>query len=121
MFDSAPGIAAVYLFGSAARGELRAESDIDVGVLFETLPGSTLDGQPYDFEGELERRVGRRVEIVVLNNAPADLSIRVLRAGGLIVDRNRSARIAFEVRTRNAAFDLEPFLRRYRGVGGSSR
>jgi len=38
----------------------------------------------------------------------------VLRDGRLVVDRDRSARIAFEVRTRNEAFDLEPILRRYR-------
>jgi hypothetical protein len=51
-----------------------------------------------------------------LNDAPVDLSIRVLRHGRLIVDRNRSARIAFEVRTRNEAFDLEPVLARYRSA-----
>ena len=50
----------------------------------------------------------------MLNSAPADLRIRVLRDGHLIVDRDKSRRIAFEVRTRNEFFDLEPILRRYR-------
>jgi hypothetical protein len=58
---------------------------------------------------------------VSLNHAPVDLAIRVLRAGRLIVERNRSARIAFEVRTRNEAFDIEPILQRYRGVRKASR
>jgi hypothetical protein len=40
----------------------------------------------------------------------------VLRDGRLLIDRNRSARIAFEVRTRNEAFDLEPMLTRYRAA-----
>jgi predicted nucleotidyltransferase len=121
VFDSAPGIAAVYLFGSAARGEMQHDSDIDVGVLFATAPRSTLDAQPYHLEAELERRVGRRVEIVVLNRAPADLRVRVLRAGRLLIDRNRSARIAFEVQTRNEFFDLEPILKRYRAARGARR
>jgi predicted nucleotidyltransferase len=29
-----PRIAAAWLFGSAARGEMRADSDVDVGVVF---------------------------------------------------------------------------------------
>lgn len=114
--DGLPGIAAVYLFGSAARDELGADSDIDIGVLFDSPPPSTLEGQPLDLEGDLERRLGRVVQLVVLNRAPVDLAIRVLRTGQLIVDHNRSARIAFEVRTRNEAFDLEPILRQYRAA-----
>jgi predicted nucleotidyltransferase len=29
-----PSVAAAWLFGSAVRGELRFDSDVDVGVLF---------------------------------------------------------------------------------------
>ena len=50
----------------------------------------------------------------VLNDAPVDLRARVLRDGRLILDHDRSARIAFEVRTRNEAFDLAPILAAYR-------
>ena len=35
--------AAVYLFGSVARGTARSDSDIDVGVLFQEDPPKTLD------------------------------------------------------------------------------
>jgi hypothetical protein len=52
----------------------------------------------------------------VLNEASVDLRIRVLRDGRLLADVDRSARIAFEVRTRNEAFDLEPVLTRYRAA-----
>lgn len=34
-----------------------------------------------------------------------------------ILDRDPSLRIAFEVRTRNEWFDLQPILRQYRRVG----
>lgn len=106
--------AAVYLFGSAARGTARPDSDVDVGILFTQTPASTLDAQPYGLAADLESHLGQPVDVVVLNSAPADLRIRVLRAGHLIVDRDKSRRIAFEVRTRNEFFDLEPILRRYR-------
>ena len=58
--------------------------------------------------------------MIVLNDAPVDLRIRVLREGHLVVDRDSSARVAFEVRTRNEAFDLEPVLSLYRS-GGRAR
>jgi predicted nucleotidyltransferase len=108
------GAAAVYLFGSQGRGTANSSSDVDVAILFPVAPISTFEAQPYDLEGELEIHLGRRVDVVVLNHAPADLRRRVLRDGRLILDRDRPRRIAFEVQTRNEAFDLEPILRQYR-------
>jgi predicted nucleotidyltransferase len=108
------GLVAVYLFGSVAAGTDTASSDVDLGVLYRRPPRPTLDAGPLDLEAELERRLGRPVQLVVLNDAPADLRIRVLRAQRLVVERDRAARIRFEVATRNEFFDLEPVLRAYR-------
>jgi len=108
------GAAAVYLFGSVARDRAGPASDVDVAVLYRIAPASTLDAGPLTLEAELERQLHRPVQVVVLNSAPVDLRARVLRDGRLIVDADRSARIRFEVRTRNEAFDLEPILREYR-------
>jgi predicted nucleotidyltransferase len=113
-----PGVAAVYVFGSVARGTAGIDSDIDVAVLFDAAPVPRLDGPRFTFEGDLERVLRRPVDLVVLNDAPVDLRSRVLRDGVLLVDRNRSARIAFEVRTRNEAFDLAPVLAAYRAPRG---
>lgn len=114
-FEENPdGIAAAYLFGSVARGEGGPKSDVDVGVLFEVEPPSVLASPAIRIEGELERELGRRCQVVALNAAPVDLAIRVMRAGVLLLDHDRSARIRFEVRTRNEFWDLEPLLRRYR-------
>ena len=110
--------AAVYLFGSAARGTSRPDSDVDVGILFKHAPAATLEAQPYDLAADLETHLGQPVDVIVLNSAPVDLRIRVLRDGHLIVDRDRSRRIAFEVQTRNEFFDLEPVLREYRAPRG---
>jgi predicted nucleotidyltransferase len=112
--DHGEGLAAVYLFGSVARGTARVQSDVDVGVLFQDEPESVLTSSTMRLEGELERVLGRRCQVVAMNTAPVDLAIRVLRAGVLLLDRDRSARIRFEVRTRNEYFDLEPHLMRYR-------
>lgn len=49
-----------------------------------------------------------------MNQAPVDLVHRILTAQRLLLDRNPSRRIAFEVRARNQYFDLKPILDRYR-------
>lgn len=112
-----PGLAAAYLFGSVARGEDGPGSDVDVGLLYQQAPASTLLDQPLLAAAELESRLGRRVDVVVMNTAPVDLVHRVLRDGILLLQPNPSVRIAFEVRARNAYFDLLPILRRYRRTG----
>lgn len=107
-------IVAAYLFGSVARGDDGPESDVDLAVLYRRDPSPTFEALPLRLEGDVERLLGRRAEVVALNLAPVDLCIRVLRDGVVILDRDRPARIAFEVRTRTAWFDLQPVLRTYR-------
>lgn len=112
----AHGVAAAYLFGSEARGTARAGSDVDVAVLFTAEPPKGFAGLCLGLQGELERRLHRPVDLVVLNRAPADLVHQVLRDGQILDQRDRSARVRFEVAKRNEYFDLLPFLRRYRGL-----
>ncbi|HEY3255324.1 MAG TPA: nucleotidyltransferase domain-containing protein [Polyangiaceae bacterium] len=113
-FQDKPGIAAVYLFGSVARGTAGPESDVDIGVLYQVPPAPTLLDQPFSAEADLAELLGRPVQIVVMNGAPADLVHRILRDSVLISEPNKSRRIAFEVRSRNEYFDLLPLLREYR-------
>ena len=108
------GIVAAYLFGSVARETAGARSDVDVAVLYAVTPPATLEGLPLDLESEISRLVGRPAQVIVLNTAPVDLVHRVLRDGVLLLDRDPGARIRFEVRARNAFFDLQPIRDRYR-------
>jgi predicted nucleotidyltransferase len=120
-FGSKPaGLAAVYLFGSVGRGDARADSDVDVAVLYQKDPPATLEGLPLDLEGELERLLGLPVDVIALNRAPVDLVHRVLRDGALILEADREARIRFEVKSRAEYFDLLPTLELYRRMGRRS-
>ena len=102
-----------YLFGSAARGELRPSSDVDVAVLVPAA-GPTLSSLRLSLQADLQEAAHRPVDLVILNQASPDLIHRVLRDGILLVERDRSARIRFEVGARNEYFDVLPFLTRYR-------
>ncbi|MGH8771424.1 MAG: type VII toxin-antitoxin system MntA family adenylyltransferase antitoxin [Burkholderiales bacterium] len=114
--QGAPGLVAVYVFGSVARRESGAASDVDIGVLFAETPPATLSGPLLELEADLERVLGRRVQVIALNSVPVDLIHRVLRDGEIVFESNRSVRIRFEVAARNEYFDLLPILRRYRKI-----
>jgi predicted nucleotidyltransferase len=111
-------VAAVYMFGSVARGEGGADSDVDIAVLYGKPVEPGLAGLKLALAGDIEERLGRRVDLVVLDNQPPDLIHRVLRDGLLVLETNRSARIRFEVTARNEYFDVLPMLQRYRRPRG---
>lgn len=110
------GLAAVWLFGSVARGTDTARSDVDVGVLYAPERPREMDRSPYDFrlENDLEEILRRPVQVVVMNGAPPDLVHRILRDGELIFEGNRSRRIRFEIQARSEYLDLLPVLQQYR-------
>ena len=110
-------VAAAYLFGSAARDELGPDSDLDVGVVF-TRRGPSSFPACQVIEEQLERRLGRRAEVIDLDRAPVDLVQRVLRDGLLLIDRDPPVRVRFEIRRRNEWFDMQPLLRAYRRAPG---
>ena len=106
-----------YLFGSFARGTAAEKSDLDIAVLFAERIDARLGGPLDELRDAVERACGRRCDLIDGRAAPADLVHRVLRDGQLLVERDRSARIAFEVARRNEYFDLLPYLRQYRRRG----
>lgn len=107
-------IACGYLFGSVTRGEASEKSDIDIAVLYRHSPTPGFDAVGVPLAGELERLLGKPVDVVVMNSAPVDLIHRILRDGILIFDRDPVFRVRFEVIARNKYFDLKPILDRYR-------
>ena len=115
MLRRSPLVACAWLFGSVARGTATDKSDVDVAVLCAVRvdPG---DAAFLALQDDLTRALGRPVQVVVADRAPADLVHRILRDGVLLVDADPSRRIRFEVRRRNEYWDLEPHLLRYRRV-----
>jgi predicted nucleotidyltransferase len=107
-------VSAVYLFGSQALDNARPDSDVDVGLLYREPPPATLHGMPFGAEAELGERLGKPVQLVVMNTAPAELVHEILRARCLLLDKDPAFRVRFEVKRRNEYFDLKPLLDLYR-------
>jgi predicted nucleotidyltransferase len=112
--EDSRGAIAAYVFGSAARGTARPGSDVDVAVLFDVAPPPELTGPAFTLASDLEAVLEHPVDLVVLNSASADLVHRVLRDGDIVLDRDPSRRLRFEVAKRNEYFDLAPMRRLYR-------
>jgi hypothetical protein len=113
-FSGRQDIAAVYLHGSQARGTAHVGSDVDIAVLYRGAPPRGLEALSLALEAELEAELGIRVQAVTLNTAPPDLIHRILRDEGLLLERDASARVDFEIRARNEYFDVRPYLEEYR-------
>ena len=93
--EGRPDVRLVYLFGSAARGEARPASDLDVGVVFASIPAPA---QLDQLATDLEMAAGRRVDLVVLNEAAPLLTHEAIRARRLMVCRKDDERVDFETR-----------------------
>ncbi len=112
-------VVAVYVFGSLARGTGTSQSDVDVAVLLREPAARGPSPATEVLLDSLERAARRTVDLVVLNGAAPDLTHRVLRDGVLVLDRDRSRRLRFEVQVRNEYFDLESIRRAYRRTGAA--
>lgn len=96
-----------YVFGSVAKGRMHSGSDVDVAVWLETEDIVQTVDRALDLEAELERKLMRPVDVVILNGAPLDLCHNVLRHGRLFLSRDDAARVRFFVEHASRYYDME--------------
>ncbi len=72
------GLEALLVFGSEARGEARADSDVDLAALFRERPTAVA---LLEATADLERLLGRGVDLVDLAAASPILARQILRDG----------------------------------------
>lgn len=109
-------VAFAYLFGSAARGDASAGSDVDIALW---LADGT-EAREWAYRSLLPELMaaGRTnaVDLTILNDAAPALRFAVQKSGELIFESGaeaHAARIAFEQRARKDYWDFKPRLERY--------
>ena len=105
-----PRLRLALLFGSAAAGELREGSDVDVAILPED-PGLPLAAE-LALQAQLSRVARREVDLVRLDRAPTLVKYQVARHGQLLLASDRFARSRFVAQAVSEYLDFEPALRR---------
>jgi len=106
-----PGIICVYLFGSAARGDSNALSDIDLAVLLEPSHG----GEMSKAAEVLARVFGEKADISDLAELPLSVQFRAIRDGVLLYVADDLARARFEARVIEEYLDMEFHREEYLG------
>jgi predicted nucleotidyltransferase len=103
-----PGVLAVLLFGSRARGGATSASDHDVCLVLAAPPQSDLDAS----EKRLEYLALGDLDVVVFQQLPLYIRSRILREGRVLFTRDEDALYAVAVRTVRA---FEGFRHIHRG------
>jgi len=101
-------VVAAIVFGSAARGDTRPDSDIDVAVLFTREAaerGINRSELIADIMGVLKRN---DVDVVILNRASPLLLHRVVRDGHVVYAANQGALAEFIIRSIQQYEDTKP-------------
>lgn len=125
-----PDVVAAYLFGSLAEERATPHSDVDIAILFAAASDPLAVGdRQLRLMRQLERFTDREVDVVIMNPAPPILQHQVLRHGRLLYERDRRARMEFEVQAGKTYTDLKPrynfhtrdLLRKIKEVGLGGR
>lgn len=103
------GVVLAYLFGSAARGSEREDSDLDVAVLLSSSVRRARYGEIQ--LGLTTELVGlthtNDVDVVLLNDAPPLLAFNIVARGRLFLGEPLE-RVRFEVRAIQRYIDTRP-------------
>ena len=98
-----PTLAAAYLFGSAARGQMLAESDIDVAIDIGRALTAT---ECWNAMQHLAVRAGRDVDLIDFRTASDVLRHQVLTTGRRLFARDEAAQASFEAAALSEYFDF---------------
>ena len=103
--NSIPEIDFAYLFGGLVKTELRPLSDVDIAVYIEQEADIT--NIRFDILGGLNYILKTdEIDLVVLNNAPLPLAMRILSNKKLLVDKKPYVRHAYESLIMREYFDF---------------
>ena len=102
-FNMKRDILLAFLFGSFASKRIRRSSDVDIGILFKTVPDMDAIN---DVAEELSLILRREIDLVILNQASPVLKMQILKNGILLYASKRKRFYQFFTDTVNQYDDL---------------
>jgi len=101
-------VVAAYLFGSHAADRARPSSDVDIAVVLRRADKQMRFERRLQLMTALSDTCGCDADVIVLDDASPILQHQVLKHGQRIYERDRQARVEFEVRAGKVYADLKP-------------
>lgn len=118
-FSLQPTVEMAFIFGSQAKGRAISESDFDIAVYFKPA-GKDIEWEEdkeYEMENkiwlETEKIVKKNVDLIILNRASSTLAFEILRAGKIIIIKNRMLYLRFFSRVSFEAIDFMGMIEDY--------
>jgi predicted nucleotidyltransferase len=97
------------LFGSYARGQARAGSDVDIGLLWAHGVTTATKNAVLD---RIERAARATADAIDIEDAPPLLRMEIARSGTLLLARSSDAWPRFRARAMLDWWDFAPYARR---------
>ena len=121
-----PHLTFAVLFGSAAAGGLRPDSDVDVAVYGASAGRLEIEEEreiahETEIQIALERATQRNVELLVLNRAPATVCAAALTSGRVVLMRDGAFYTRYFLAVTSVAIDFLQTEREYRAIRDRSR
>lgn len=105
------GLLSIYVFGSAARGQMRPESDVDIGFLCEAGRSKLSKADLWNLRTELEALVNRSVDLIDCAEADPILRANVMLTGKLIFSADEGRSLEAEILSQRLREDFEIAMR----------
>jgi len=111
LFSGYPHVLSAYLFGSTALGIANSDSDMDIAIRIDKslASGSYLDLR-IQLTDDLEKHLGCKVDIVVLNTASLKMIHQVIVNGRLLFSRDLDKELDYLVQKRKEYFDFKYYI-----------
>jgi len=111
LFFRYPHVLSAYLFGSTALGIANSDSDMDIAIRIDKslASGCYLDLR-IQITDDLEKHLGCKVDIVILNTASLKMIHQVIVNGRLLFSRDRDKELDYLVQKRKEYFDFKYYI-----------
>lgn len=109
--EAEPAIAAAYVFGSYSQAKEKKSSDLDVALLLNETKIHSFS--LLNFITLLEKQLGCKADVVILNKADEVLKFEVRCQGILIFERSGKYRKQFEIKSRKSYEDFLYLHKKY--------
>lgn len=108
----------VYLFGSFARNQQRAKSDIDLAFLVDreqyAIDVFTCTAPLNLVAARMGMQLNQVVDVTILNSASLEIAYEIVAGGECLFERDPEKRLQYELKIRGMYFDFRPFLHELR-------
>lgn len=111
-------ILVVYMFGSFARNQERAKSDIDLAFFVDPekyrRDAFESTAPVHMLAAKMGMELNRVVDVTILNSASLEMAYEIISGGECLFEIDPEERLQYELKVKGMYFDFRPFINELR-------